>query len=151
MTRIRPFRYGLVDEVVSLDLGPRPRIEVRKTFAPGDDAFSGPAGPERLPNSLLVELLAVAGGRLVFRHSGGSLVPLLVRVRECCFEAPARAGIALRVVGGLTTLPSGGNAGNMAEFSGEVYAGTLRVARGRLLYARVSLPGVDPARLEALR
>src|SRR5438445_12531319 len=42
-------RYRFADEIVSLALDGAPRIEVTKRFDPGDDVFSGPQGPERVP------------------------------------------------------------------------------------------------------
>ncbi len=44
-------RYRFVDEILSLALDGIPRIEVAKSFGPGDDVFSGPQGPERVPEA----------------------------------------------------------------------------------------------------
>jgi hypothetical protein len=141
-------RYRFLDEVVSLDLGARPRIEVAKTFASGDDALSGPLGRDRVPNSLVLELLAMTGGHLVFRHGGGRRLPLLLKVPECRFEGVARPGERLRGLAALagTSSPSG-DAG-MAEAHAEVWSGESRVASGRLLYLCVAVPGVDLAAFE---
>jgi hypothetical protein len=86
-------RYRFVDEILTLELGARPRIEVAKTFAPGDDACSGPLGPDRVPNSLLLELLAMTGGHLVFRHGAARRLPLLLKVPEIRFEGAARPAL----------------------------------------------------------
>src|SRR6266516_1612673 len=91
-------RYRFVDEVLALDLGAAPRIEVAKTFAPGDDAFSGPLGRDRVPNSLLLELMAMTGGHLAFQYGGAQRLPLLLKVPECRFEGAARPGVRLRAV-----------------------------------------------------
>jgi hypothetical protein len=138
-------RYRFIDEVLSLDLGARPRIEVAKTFAPGDDALSGPLGPDRVPNALILELLAMTGGHLAFRHGGARRLPLLLKVPECRFEQPARAGDRLRAIAQLEgTSDLSGDAG-MAEARVEAFAGSVRLAVGRLLYLCVAVPGVDLA------
>src|SRR4029077_18802134 len=98
---LRMMRYRFIDEVLALDLGAHPRIEVAKTFASGDDAFSGPLGPDRVPNALVLELLAMTGGHLAFRHGGAKRLPLLLKVPECRFERVARAGQRLRAVASL--------------------------------------------------
>jgi len=134
-------RYRFVDEVLALDLGAHPRIEVAKTFAPGD-AFSGPLGPDRLPNALVLELLAMTGGHLAFRHGGARRVPLLLKVPECRFEGVARAGQRLRAVASLEGTSTLSEDAGMAEARAEVFAGDTRVAAGRLLYLCVAVPGV---------
>ena len=136
-------RYRFVDEVLALDLGARPRIEVAKTFAPGDDALSGPLGPDHVPNSLLLELLAMTGGHLAFRHGGARRLPLLLKVPECRFEGVARPGERLRAVAALEGTSTLSDDAGMAEATGEVFAGATRVAAGRLLYLCVAVPGVD--------
>ena len=138
-------RYRFVDEVLTLDLGPRPRIEVAKTFAPGDDAFSGPLGADRVPNSLILELLAMTGGHLAFRHGGSRRLPLLLKVAECRFETIARSGTRLRAVAALEGTSALSDDAGMAETTGEVFAGTDRVAAGRLLYVCVAVPDADLA------
>ena len=138
-------RYRFVDEVVSLDLGARPRIEVAKTFAAGDDALSGPLGPDRVPNSLLLELLAMTGGHLALRHVGARRLPLLLKVSECRFEGTARPGERLRAIAHLEGTSEVGENAAMAETRAEVLVGARRVAAGRLLYLCVAVPGVDLA------
>jgi hypothetical protein len=139
-------RYRFVDEVLSLELGgPRPRITVVKTFPAGDDAFSGPLGVARVPNSLLLELLAMTGGHLAFRHGGGRQVPLLLKVPECRFEGVARAGERLRAVGCLEGVSALGADAGLAEASVEAFAGAARVATARLLYLCVAVSSVDLA------
>jgi hypothetical protein len=136
-------RYRFLDDIVSLELEPEPRIEIRKTFAPGDDALSGPAGPDRVPNSLVLELLAMAGGHLVFRRGGGRRLPLLLKAREIRFAGPARPGVALRAVARLTGGPREAGDAMLAEAEGSVFSGTEEIASGRLLYVSVSVPGVE--------
>lgn len=138
-------RYRFIDEVLSLDLGARARIEVAKTFAAGDDAFSGPLGPERVPNSLLLELLAMTGGLLVFRHGGARRLPLLLKVPELRFDGVARADERLRAVAQLAGTSEVASEAGMAEAHGEIFAGPVRIAIGRLLYLCVAVPGVDLA------
>lgn len=138
-------RYRFVDHIVSLDLGPRPRIEVAKTFEVGDDALSGPLGAERVPNSLILELLAMTGGHLAFRSGGARCLPLLLKVPECRFEGVARPGQRLRAWAELEGTSTLSDDAGMAEARAEVYAGTTRVAAGRLLYVCVVVPGVDLA------
>lgn len=144
-------RYRFVDEVVSLDLGARPRIEVAKTFAPGDDLLSGPLGADRVPSSLLLELLAMTGGHLAFRHGGGRRLPLLVKVPDCRFDGIARAGERLRAISTLEAMSPVTDDPGMAEATGEVFAGATRVAAGRLLYMCVAVPGVDLTAFEQRR
>lgn len=136
-------RYRFVDEVLGLELGARPRIEVAKTFVPGDDLLSGPLGPDRVPSSLLLELLAMTGGHLAFRHGRARRLPLLVKVTDCRFDGVARAGERLRAVATLDAVSSSTDDPGMAEASGEVFAGAGRLAAGRLLYLCVAVPGVD--------
>jgi hypothetical protein len=138
-------RYRFIDEVISLDLGARPRLEVAKRFAPGDDAVSGPLGPDRVPNSLMLELLAMTGGQLAFRYGGGRRLPLLLKVPECRFESSAKPGQALRAVAELAGVSSPSDDPGMAEARVEAFAGDLRIASGRLLYVCVAVPGVDLA------
>jgi len=138
-------RYRFIDEVLSLDLGARPRIEVAKTFAAGDDALSGPLGPDRVPNALILELLAMTGGHLAFRHGGSRRLPLLLKVPECRFEQPARAGDRLRAIAQLEGTSRLSDDAGMAEARVEAFAGSVRLAAGRLLYLCVAVPGVDLA------
>jgi hypothetical protein len=138
-------RYRFVDEVLALDLGVRPRIEVAKTFAAGDDAFSGPLGDDRVPNSLVLELLAMTGGHLAFHHGGARRLPLLLKVPECRFEGTARAGDRLRATATLTGASTISDEAGMTEAHGEVFARDARVATGRLLYLCVAVPDVDLA------
>jgi len=51
-------RHQFVDEIVSLALAGAPRIEVAKRFERNDDVFGGPQGPDRVPESMLLELEA---------------------------------------------------------------------------------------------
>jgi hypothetical protein len=142
-------RYRFVDAVVSCRTEDPARIEVAKTFPRGDDAFTGPRGPDEVPASLLLELMATTGGRLVLRRLEGSRLPLLLKVRECGFEAPAPAGAELRATAELDGLADASARASVAEVRGEVRAGGARLAWARLLFVCVSLPGVDLARAEA--
>jgi hypothetical protein len=136
-------RYRFIDEVLALELGDAPRIEVAKTFATGDDAFSGPLGEDRVPNSLLLELLAMTGGHLAFRHGGARRLPLLLKVPECRFDGVARPGERLRARASLAGMSALSDDAAMAEAHGEVFADGARIAAGRLLYLCVAVPGVD--------
>jgi len=138
-------RYRFIDEVVSLDLGERPRIEVAKTFAVGDEALSGPQGPERVPNALILELMAMTGGHLAFRHGGSQKLPLLLKVPNCRFEHPARAGERLRAVAHLEGTSRLSDDAGMAQARVDAFGVSGRVATGRLLYLCVAVPGVDLA------
>ena len=135
-------RYRFIDEVVALDLGTSPRIEVAKTFA-ADDALSGPLGGDRVPTSLILELLAMTGGHLALRHGGARRLPLLLKVPECRFEGMARPGERLRAIASLAGTSTLSDDATMAEAHGEVFAGSARVAAGRLLYLCVAVSGVD--------
>ena len=138
-------RYRFVDEVLSLDLGAYPRIEVAKTFLSGDDAFSGPLGADCVPNSLVLELLAMTGGHLAFKQGGARRLPVLLKVPDCRFEGVARPGERLRAVAHLEGTSELSEDACMAEARAEVFSGATRVASGRLLYLCVAVPGVDLA------
>src|SRR5262249_60485191 len=97
-------RYRFVDEIVSLALDGAPRIEVAKRFDPGDDVFGGPQGPERVPDSMLLELMAMTGGQLIFRHLGGARLPLLLKVPECRLDGAPSPGHPPRGVATLAGL-----------------------------------------------
>src|SRR5712691_2489420 len=142
-------RYRFVDKVVSLTLDGHARIEVEKTFHGDDDAFTGPSGPARVPDSLLLELMAMTGGRLVFHHLGGRQLPLLLKVPECRFESAAEPGVALRAVADLTGVSPIGDDASVAEASTAVYMGEACLAAATLFYLCVSVPGVDLAACEA--
>jgi hypothetical protein len=136
-------RYRFIDEVLALDLGAQPRIEVAKTFASGDDGLTGPLGPHRVPNSLILELLAMTGGHLAFRHGGARRLPLLLKVPDCTFDAPARAGQRLRAIASLDGTSPVSDDATVAEARVEVFDGPARVAAARLLYLCVSVDGVE--------
>ena len=136
-------RYRFVEEVTSLELGEPSWIEVHKAFAAADDLFTGPAGSRRVPNSIVLELLATTGGYLAFRRLGATRLPLLVKAPEVRFDAPARPGERLVARAQLHGLSDPRDGVVMAETSGEVLEGTTRIAAARLLYACVALPSVD--------
>jgi 3-hydroxymyristoyl/3-hydroxydecanoyl-(acyl carrier protein) dehydratase len=136
-------RYRFIDHIVSLALGEAPRIEVTKAFAPGDDAFTGPAGDRRVPESLLLELMAMTGGQLAFRHLGEHRLPLLLKATECRFEGVAQPGVNLRAVAALRGASAAADGASVVEAATEVFAGAERIAAAILLYVCVALPGVD--------
>lgn len=136
-------RYRFVDGVTSLELRDPSRIEVVKAFDAADDLFTGPAGSRRVPNSIVLELLAMTGGYLAFRRLDASRLPLLVKAPEVRFEAPARPGGWLVARAELSGLSDPRDGVVMAEASGEVVDGATRIASGRLLYACVAVPGID--------
>ncbi len=138
-------RYRFVDEILSLALDGIPRIEVAKSFGPGDDVFSGPQGPERVPESMLLELMAMTGGHLVFRHLGGGGLPLLLKVPDCRFEASASAGERLRAVAVLSGVSSMGDGTSVVETETRIYLETRQIAHARIMFVCVSVPGLDLA------
>lgn len=138
-------RYRFIDEVTSLSLDRAPRIEVAKTFGAADDAFTGPSGPARVPDSLLLELMAMAGGRLIFQHLGERRLPLLLKVPACRFDGTARAGARLRAVAALRGASAVADGAEVVEAETEVYVGSERIAAGTLMYLCVAVPGVDLA------
>src|SRR5216684_1362303 len=125
-------RYRFVDEILSLALDGIPRIEVAKSFGPGDDVFSGPQGPERVPESMLLELMAMTGGHLVFRHLGEGRLPLLLKVPDCRFEASASAGERLRAVAVLSGVSSMGDGTSVVETETRIYLETRQIAIARI-------------------
>jgi 3-hydroxymyristoyl/3-hydroxydecanoyl-(acyl carrier protein) dehydratase len=144
-------RYRFIDEIVTLQTQAPARIEVCKTFAAGDDAFSGPLGPDRVPNSLLLELLAMTGGHLVFHCLDRGRLPLLLKVQECRFEGCARPGVPLHARASLNGLDDPSAATVVAETSGEVLANGALVAAARLLFVCVTVPNMNPAAFGTLR
>src|SRR5437870_1154863 len=123
-------RYRFIDKLVSLALDGQLRIEVEKTFHGDGDVFSGPSGPTRVPDSLLLELMAMTGGYLIFRHLGGSRLPLLLKVPECRFEGSAGPEVALRAVAELKGISTISDDATNAEASAGVFAGADIVATG---------------------
>jgi 3-hydroxymyristoyl/3-hydroxydecanoyl-(acyl carrier protein) dehydratase len=138
-------RYRFIDEVTALSLDGTPRIEVVKTFDATDDAFTGPGGRARVPESLLLELMAMTGGHLIFQHLGERRLPLLLKVPECHFEGVARPGARLRAVAALRGASAVAEGADVVEAETEVYAGSERVAAGTLMYLCVVVAGVDLA------
>ncbi len=136
-------RYRFIDEITSLALHGTPRIETAKTFDARDDGFSGPSDPGRVPESLLLELMAMTGGRLAFHRLGGGGLPLLLKVTECRFETAASPGVRLRATATLGGVSAVTGEADVAEAITEVWAGEVRVAAGRLMYLCASVPGVD--------
>ena len=139
-------RYRFVDEIVSLPLDGAPRIEVAKRFDPDDDVFRGPAGSQRVPESMLLELMAMTGGQLIFRHLGRSRLPLLLKVPDCRLEGVAVAGDRLRAVATLRGLTSVAEGTSVAETESEVYVERTPIARATLMFVCVEPPAGDPAR-----
>jgi len=126
-------RYRFVDEIVSLTLDGAPRIEVAKRFDAGEDVFSGPEGPEHVPESML----------LVFRHLGERRLPLLLKVPDCRFEGTAAAGerlLAVATLGGVSSVADGTS---VAETETRVYREQKQIALARIMFVCVSAPGVD--------
>jgi 3-hydroxymyristoyl/3-hydroxydecanoyl-(acyl carrier protein) dehydratase len=138
-------RYRFVDEIVSLALDGAPRIEVAKRFDPDDDVFSGPQGPRRVPESMLLELMAMTGGQLIFRHLGENRLPLLLKVPECRFDGAASAGERLRAVAALRGLTAVADGTSVAETETEIYAEDTPIARARLMFVCVERPATDLA------
>ena len=139
-------RYHFVDEIVSLALDGAPRIEVAKRFEPDDDVFGGPDGPRRVPDSMLLELMAMTGGQLIFRHLGERRLPLLLKVPECRFDGEAAAGERLRAIASLRGLAPAADGTSVAETETEVYAGAHAIARATLMFVCVDASQVDRAR-----
>ncbi len=138
-------RYRFIDEVTALSLDGTPRIEVAKTFDASDDAFTGPCGSARVPESLLLELMAMTGGHLIFQHLGKRRLPLLLKVPECRFDGAARSGARLRSVAALRGASAVAEGAEVVEAETEIYVGSERVAAGTLMYLCVAVAGVDLA------
>ena len=135
-------RYQFVDKIVSLALDGAPRIEVAKRFDPDDDVFSGPQGPGRVPESMLLELMAMTGGQLIFRHLGRSRLPLLLKVPECRLDGAASVGDRLRAVATLRGLTPVADGTSVAETDAEVYVDAAPIARARLSFVCVETPEI---------
>jgi hypothetical protein len=143
-------KYRFVDHVIAGGVAAGARLEVAKTFASGDDAFSGPSGPGRVPSSLLVELMATTGGHLLMQRLATGRLPLLVAVRDCAFEAAAAPDVALRSVAWLEGAQDVLGPDAMAEIHAVVDADGVKIASARLRYLCVPLP-VDGVRDDGLR
>src|SRR5256885_15618788 len=133
-------RYQFVDEIVSLGLDGVPRIEVAKRFVAGDDVFSGPHDVDRVPESMLLELMAMTGGHLVFRHLGERRLPLLLKVPECRFDGFAAAGQRLRAVAALRGVSDVADGTSIAEADAQVFHEAEKLAYARLMFVCVSMP-----------
>ncbi len=142
-------RYRFIDEILAFDTRAGRRIEVAKMFAPGGDELSGPAGPGRVPNSLMVELLAMTGGRLLFERLEGQRLPLLAKVRAVAFHEAVGPGVPLRAVAEVTGIADVAPGVSSAEIKGEIFAGPRRLTTGTLFYLCVTVPGVDLGALGA--
>ena len=93
--------------------------------------FCGPLGPARVPNSMVLELLAMTGGHLAFRHLGARRLPLLLKVPECRFEGVgASAGDRLRAVATLAGSRPVSDGTSVAETESEVFASDTPIATG---------------------
>jgi hypothetical protein len=134
-------KYRFVDDVRAVSLQDPCTIELRKTFPAGDDVFSGPWAGDRVPNSIILEFIAMAGGYLVLQRLDWRKLPLLVRVAECRYEDTAVAGAPLTARARVHALSAGDP--TMAEVTGDVHAGDRLVASGRLLYLCVPVPEGD--------
>ena len=139
-------RYHFIDEIVSLALDGTPRIEVAKRFDPADDVFGGPEGPGRIPGSMLLELMAMTGGQLIFRHLGGTRLPLLLKVPECRLDGAAAAGDRLRAVATLRGLTSAADGTSVAQTESGVYIEATPIASARLMFVCVEPTAVGLAR-----
>jgi 3-hydroxymyristoyl/3-hydroxydecanoyl-(acyl carrier protein) dehydratase len=136
-------RYRFIDTVVALDLGERPRVSVEKTFAAGDDAFSGITGADRVPNSLVLELMAMTGGHLLWHRLEGRRLPLLLKVQQARFTGVARPDERLQSSAELLGVREEGRGVMVAEAGTDVSANGRSVAAGRLLYVCVEVPSID--------
>jgi 3-hydroxymyristoyl/3-hydroxydecanoyl-(acyl carrier protein) dehydratase len=138
-------RYRFVDEIVSLTLDGAPRIEVAKRFDAADDVFSGPLGPDRLPESMLLELMSMTAGHLVFRHLGGGRLPLVLKVPECRFDGAVAPGDPLRAHAALRGVSPVADGTSVAETDAQVFRAAERVAHARIMFVCVGVPGLDAA------
>jgi 3-hydroxymyristoyl/3-hydroxydecanoyl-(acyl carrier protein) dehydratase len=101
-----------------------------------------------VPASLVIELLAMTGGQLLFRHLRRERLPLLLKVEDLRFGAAARPGDRLTARVALQGKAAAA-AATMAQTVGEVRGdrGAL-VASGRFFYLCVKLPeGSEPGDL----
>ncbi len=137
-------RYHFVDEILSLTLDGAPRIEVSTRSDPHDDVFRGPAGSRRVPESMLLELMAMTAGQLIARRLEQRL-PLLLKVPECRFDGAATAGERLHAVAELAAIAPVADGPAVAEAETAVYAGSQAIARARLLFACVDATGIELA------
>jgi 3-hydroxymyristoyl/3-hydroxydecanoyl-(acyl carrier protein) dehydratase len=139
-------RYRFVDEIVSLALDGIPRIEVAKRFDRDDDVFGGPQGAGRVPESMLLELMAMTGGHLIHRHLGRSRLPLLLKVPECRFEGVASTGDELRAVATIRGVASVADGTSVAEAETAVSVEDTTIARATLMFVCIETPPGDLVR-----
>jgi len=121
-------RYRFIDEIV---------------FDAADEALSGPSGRRRVPPSLVLELMAMTGGRRLVEHFTGRRLPLLLRVSECRFDGPARPGTRLRATADIRGVSAVSEDVAVAEASTAVFAEGERIATGTLMYVCAAVPGID--------
>jgi hypothetical protein len=133
-------RYRFIDDVTAIRLDDPAHIEVAKTFSSGDDALSGPLGPDRVPNSLLLELQAMASGHLLFRRLREQRLPLLLKIAQCRFDGIGRPGTPLRALAQLRGMAENADGSTVAESAAQVFDGDRRLAESRLLFVCVPLP-----------
>ena len=138
--------YRFIDEVVAFEAGATARLEVAKCFPVESDALSGPLGPDRVPSSLILELMATTGGHLIVRCLARPRLPLLVVVRDCTFATPARPGAMLRASAWLALADAADALDAMVELRAEVRDGDRAIAAAQLRYLCVALPEDHPAR-----
>lgn len=135
-------RYQFVDRVVAFDPGPPPAMTIEKTFPDGGDCFSGPE-PEAVPASLVVETLAMSGGHLIMRAFAPDRLPLLLKIEHAIVTDRVRPGETIVATVTLRGTAGEGDSAAVAQAEGEACVAGRVVLRCRLLYACVSVPGVD--------
>jgi hypothetical protein len=94
---------------------------------------------------MLLELMAMTGGELIFRHLDGSRLPLLLKVPECRLDGVASAGDRLRAVATLRGLTPVAGGTSVGETDAEVSVEGVPIARARLMFVCVDPAAVEPA------
>lgn len=135
-------RYQFIDRVVTFDAQRPPRMTVAKLFPAADDCFTGPDS-DTVPVSLLIEVLAMAGGHLILRSTADDRLPLLLKVENAIVSGRVEPGETV-----LATVTLRGTAGEedvatVAQADGEASVSGRPVLRCRLLYACVRVPGIN--------
>ena len=135
-------RYQFIDRIVAFDSERPPRMTVAKLFPAAADCFTGTES-DAVPVSLLIEVLAMAGGHLIIRSTTGDRLPLLLKVENAVVSG--RVGPGETVLATVTLCGTAGeeDVATVAQADGEASVSGRPVLRCRLLYACVRVPGIN--------
>lgn len=135
------FPFLFVDEIEDYELGVR--IVGRKKFS-ADDFFLQ-AGPEFVPETLLIETAAQVGALLILKDPAYSdKIPYFMSVEAMTFHRRIRVGETVRIIGTIEKMR-----GAFGIVAGQAWIGEEHVAEGtmRVALADRSQVGADSSRI----